>query len=348
MRSAEPIFIPEIRPGGHPLGVHRVLEPPGVLPQAALRLDNSLPIYQNELLLQVEKINLDSASFRQLAEECGQDPQRLGDRVLQITQKRGKMENPVTGSGGMLVGRVQQIGGEFGQVLKLGERVASLVSLTLTPLILKEVNFVDFARGQLRVQGQAVLFASAGLAPMPEDLKEELALAALDVCGAPAWVRKKIRSSDRVLIIGLGKAGVLSAAAAREVLPRDSLWVADLQTSRLEGMTPFGLFGHAVKVDAGDPLGFEERLVQHGAPSFDLVVDTCNVPGTETAALLAVKPGGCILFFNMATNFQRAVLTAEGLGKEVEMIMGEGFVEGHWKYALDLVRKHREMMNFEG
>ena len=50
--------------------------------------------------------------------------------------ERGKQHNPVTGSGGMFIGYVREIGERLRDRidLKAGDRIASLVSLTLTPL----------------------------------------------------------------------------------------------------------------------------------------------------------------------------------------------------------------------
>src|SRR4051794_38831715 len=50
------------------LGVHRVLEPAGVLPQAARRVDADPTIGPDEVRIAVERLNLDAASFRQLTE----------------------------------------------------------------------------------------------------------------------------------------------------------------------------------------------------------------------------------------------------------------------------------------
>ena len=93
------------------IGLHRVLEPAGVLPQAAWRLDASPELYDDEVRLGVERLNLDAASFRQLREAHSADGEGVdGDavrrEVLEIIATRGKMHNPVTGSGGMLVGVV--------------------------------------------------------------------------------------------------------------------------------------------------------------------------------------------------------------------------------------------------
>ena len=89
-------------------GLHRVLDGPGVFPQPAQRLDNDPRISDAEMLVRVERLNLDSASFRQLREAAGGDPSRIAGEVERIVAERGKMHNPVTGSGGMLIGTVRR------------------------------------------------------------------------------------------------------------------------------------------------------------------------------------------------------------------------------------------------
>ena len=95
-----------------PVGLHRVLEPAGALPQAAQRLDDSPEIAADEVRVAVQRLNLDAASFRQLATKHGGDGEAVRREVLDIVAARGKMQNPVTGSGGMLVGVVDEVGPE--------------------------------------------------------------------------------------------------------------------------------------------------------------------------------------------------------------------------------------------
>ncbi len=120
-----------------PYGIHRVIEPEGALPQGALKLDNRMEIRANELLIDVETLNIDSASFTQIRQEANDDPKRIAEIMLNIVQERGgKHHNPVTGSGGMFIGTVRSIGTHLQKQRDLkvgGDRIASLVSLTLTP-----------------------------------------------------------------------------------------------------------------------------------------------------------------------------------------------------------------------
>jgi L-erythro-3,5-diaminohexanoate dehydrogenase len=189
-----------------PLGLHRVLDPPGVLPQAAWRLDATPEIAADEVLLRVDRMNLDAASYRQLREAHGGDHGKIRAAVLDIVTTRGKMQNPVTGSGGMLTGTVERAGPDSPLGLTPGQRVATLVSLTLTPLTITDgLARWDGQSEQVPCAGWAILFARSIAAVLPDDLSPQLALAVLDVCGAPALTQRVVTETiERASASGRG------------------------------------------------------------------------------------------------------------------------------------------------
>jgi len=326
-----------MRPDGSPYGLHRVLRPAHALPQAAECLDVSLPPFDNEILIQVEQINVDSTSFKQLSEAAGRDSGRIAQDILRIARERGKLHNPVTNSGGMLIGRVEQVGMHYRGKLKAkpGDRIATLVSLTLTPLRLDSIDTIDLSTGQLRASGQAILFETGIAVPLPEDISERIALAVLDVCGAPALVLRHAKKGDRVLFVGAGKSAKLSAAALRQAWgDAVQIHAADPSAQSLEEMTVLGLADEAFALDAtrvGHP-ALEGR--------YDLVVNVANAPGTEMFSILAARTRGKVLFFSMATDFSKVALGAEGVGKDADFLIGNGYAEGHAALALDVLRAH--------
>lgn len=333
----------------NPYGFDRVLSPPGVFPQAAARLDPSLPLRENEILIDVERLNLDSSSFRQIWESSDKNLEKMKSRVLEITADRGKLHNPVTNSGGTLLGTVLEMGRSLQRpALKVGDRVATLVSLSLTPLHLNKIIHVHPERDQIEVEGHAILFESGIAAKMPSDLPESVSLSIFDVCGAPALASDIIHSGDTVVILGAGKAGVLVAAEARERMRgkgRIILLEKDEQALKAAQALPF--VTSALQADLSDPVRVMElvRQITQGEMA-DLVVNCVNISGTEMASILAAKKTGTVLFFNMATNFQAAVLGAEGIGHETRLVMGNGYVPGHAELALGLVRKYSELRNW--
>ena len=319
------------------LGVHRVLEPPGVLPQAALRLDADPTVGPDEVRIAVERLNLDAASFRQLSEAHAGDGAAVRAAVLAIVAGRGKMQNPVTGSGGMLIGVVDAVGPESPLGLSVGQRIATLVSLTLTPLRISDgLAGWDGRSEQVPAEGTAILFARSIAAVLPEDLPDAVALAVLDVCGAPAATARVVeRAGARsVVVIGAaGKSGCLSLAAARAAgateltgLVRDDAEAGALRAA--------GLADRVVVADATDPLAVATAV---GTPA-DLTVVCVDVPGAEHGAVLATADGGTVVFFSMATSFAAAALGAEGMAADVTMLVGNGYTPGHADLALALYR----------
>ncbi|GAA2449732.1 L-erythro-3,5-diaminohexanoate dehydrogenase [Actinomadura vinacea] len=322
---------------GTEVGLHRVLEPAGVLPQAALRLDPDPRIRPDEVRIRVERLNLDAASYRQLHTAHGGDPGAVRREVLRIIGERGKMHNPVTGSGGMLVGVVDEAGPDSPLGLKPGDRVATLVSLTLTPLAVDDgLARWDGRSEQIPASGHAILFARSIAAVLPDDLPVPLALSVMDVCGAPALTGRVVAGlRDPVVAVlgGAGKSGSLSLAAARRAGAARTIGLVPTQDEERR-LAATGLADRVVRADARDPIAVAAAL---GEPA-DVTVVCVDVPGCEHGAILATAPGGTVVFFSMATSFSAAALGAEGLAADVTMLVGNGYVPGHAELALELFR----------
>jgi L-erythro-3,5-diaminohexanoate dehydrogenase len=333
-----------------PLGLHRVLEPAGVLPQAAWRLNARPAIWPDEVRITVERLNLDAASFRQLYEANNGNPDSIRTAVLEIVRTRGKMQNPVTGSGGMLTGVVAEVGPDSPLGLQVGDRIATLVSLSLTPLVITDgLTRWDGTSEQVPCEGHAILFGRSIAARLPGDMSAELALSVMDVCGAPALTHRVVSASQAerptVAIIGAaGKSGSLSAAAARRagaakiigVVPHDA--EARILRAARAGDGEHGLVDDVVIADARNPVGVSTSIQQAAGGPADVTVVCVDVPGCEGGAILATAQGGTVIFFSMATSFTAAALGAEGVAADVTMLVGNGYVPGHAELALDLIR----------
>lgn len=328
----------------HRLGTHRVLEPAGAMPQSAWKIDNTPVALENEILCDVEVLNIDSASFKQISDECKGDETFIKEHVLKIVRERGKQHNPVTGSGGMFIGYVLKIGEKLRDKvdLKVGDRIASLVSLTLTPLNIEAITRIDVATGRIWVRAKAILFESGLWAKLPSDIDENVALAVLDVAGAPAQVKRLCKPGQTVVIIGAdGKSGMLSCAQAKAKVGPGG---------RVIGVAPFadtpsakmlqanGLVDHWLVADATNTLSLSAAVASVAPELADVVINCVNVPNTELSSILSTKDDGIVYFFSMSTSFTAAALGAEGVGKDVTMIVGNGYAKGHADTALQTLR----------
>ena len=323
-----------------PFGVHRVVAPAGVLPYQAQTLEAVSLLRPHEVRIDVEALNLDSASFVQLKNEANGDLEALKARVMGIVAERGKMHNPVTGSGGMLVGTVEEVGEGSPLGLAVGDRVATLVSLTLTPLVIEDaLAGWDGRSEQVPADGYAILFGRSIAAKLPDDLPAPLALSVMDVCGAPALTERHVRRYDEPVVVvvgGAGKSGSLCLAAARRAGARRTIGVVPHQ-GEADLLEPTGLADEVVVCDARDPVALRDAVSAAGGPA-DLTIVCVDVPGCEGGAILATAEGGTVIFFSMATSFSSAALGAEGLAADVTMIVGNGYVPGHADLALEIVR----------
>ncbi len=330
---------------GNKYGTHRVIEPRGVLTQAAYKIDNDMSgIYSNEILCDVISLNVDSASFTQIEEACGGDEKKIGEMIMGIVAERGKQQNPVTGSGGMFIGVVNKIGDDLaGKIdLKPGDKIASLVSLSLTPLRVDEILAVHKDIDRVDIKGQAILFESGIYAKLPDDMTETLALAALDVAGAPAQARKLPREGDSVLILGAnGKSGVLCGfEAMKKVGPNGNVVGVVRNPKQVPALMELGVYNKVVVASATEPIAvLEAALEANGGKEYDLSICCVNIENCEMSAILPVRDDGTVYFFSMATSFTRAALGAEGIGKDVTMIIGNGYTKDHADITLNVLRE---------
>jgi L-erythro-3,5-diaminohexanoate dehydrogenase len=303
-----------------------------------------MEICDNEILIDVSALNIDSASFTQIKKQAQGDVAKVETIVRDIVAQRGKHHNPVTGSGGMLIGTIAEIGTALtGKIdLEVGDKIATLVSLSLTPLRIDAIRAIHMERDQIDIEGKAILFETGLYAKLPADIPEKTALAILDVAGAPAQTARLVHSGDTVVVIGGGgKSGTLCVYEARKRAgPTGCVIGVSPFAKDCQRMQELGWADHALQVDATNALALMEAVsnVTQGRLA-DVVINCVNIPNTEMGSILATRQHGKIYFFSMATSFTAAALGAEGVGKDVEMIVGNGYAEGHAELALNLLRE---------
>lgn len=343
-----------MKTGGCRFGTHRVIEPQGVLPQPARVLNNDMgELWDNELLIDVIRLNVDSASFHQIKNKLAAQghtdmEMAFADHAIDLVNRTGKHKNEDTGSGGMLIGRVAQIGPKFEMEdeIAVGDKIASLVSLSLTPLKINQVKRVLLDKDQVEIEGQAILFSSGIYAKLPDDMDENLALSVLDVAGAPAQVERLAKPGDTVVILGAnGKSGVLCNAIARERVGVSGKVIGIVRNpSYIETCKQTGC-NEVIIADATDALTIQQEVARHTRGQMaDVVINVVNIEDTELPSIMACKDRGLVYFFSMATSFTKAALGAEGIGADVDMILGNGYARHHAAISIDLLRRNPVLM----
>ncbi|MFQ1002551.1 L-erythro-3,5-diaminohexanoate dehydrogenase [Modestobacter sp. SSW1-42] len=316
------------------LGVHRTLDPVGVLPAAARRLDPDPRLAPDEVRVAVQGIVLDAASWR--PEDHGRDGDAVRAAVLAGIEASGRLD---VGPRGMLVGVVDETGLDSPLGLEAGQPVATLVPLAGVPLRVTDgLASWDGAGRHVPAAGTAVLFARSIAAVLPEDLPQDVALTVLEVCGAPAATERAVhRSGHRpsVAVLGAaGRSGCLSLAAARDARAGRLVGVVGTEEHAAE-LRAARLADAVVVADTTDPLAVAAAV----AEPVDVTVVCVDAPGAEQAAVLATADGGTVVFFSPAPASQAAAGAAEGMATDVTMLVGNGYTPGHAALALDLYRR---------
>jgi L-erythro-3,5-diaminohexanoate dehydrogenase len=329
------------------LGIHRVIEPRGSLPQAAWKLDNTPVAQSSETLIEAHALHIDSASFAQIASACDNDPERMKRHLLDIVAQRGKLHNPVTGSGGVLIGTVRELDQTYGEKhgLAIGDTIVSLTSLSWLPLHLEAIHAIHPERFEVEVTGKAIFFRSNPLTKLPHDLPTNIVIAAMDVAGAPSRSAMLVQPGQRITILGAGgTAGLLTLCALRQRLGSHGEIIAvEYNEKALHDVATLNAADILVQGNATHPLELIEKVRDACAGrdyQADLAINVVNVPHTEFATILLTKPGGRILFFSMATSFTTAALGAEGIACPVEMHIGNGYMPDNGNLALQLLRDY--------
>ena len=308
---------------GNKYGTHRVIEPKGVLTQAAYKIDNNMDVlYSNEIICDVQSLNIDSASFTQIEEACGGDEKKIGEMIMGIVAERGKQQNPVTGSGGMFIGTVAYIGEDLkDRDLKVGDKIASLVSLSLTPLRIDKILAVHKDIDRVDIVGKAVLFESGIYAKLPKE-------------------------GDSVLILGAnGKSAVLCGyEAMKKVGPTGNVVGLVRNPKQVPALMELGVYHKVIVASATEPVAvLEAALEANGGKEYDISICCVNQPNCEMSAILPVRDDGLVYFFSMATSFTKAALGAEGIGKDVNMIIGNGYTKDHAEITLNVLRENPKL-----
>ncbi|MFW5841701.1 MAG: L-erythro-3,5-diaminohexanoate dehydrogenase [Bacillota bacterium] len=332
-----------------PYGTHRVVSDKPTLPQAADVIDASMTLHPNELKINVHTLNIDSASFHQIKQAANNDKTKMKTMIETIVKTKGKMQNPITKSGGMLIGEVAEIGKDFhNQSLTIGTKIATLVSLSLTPLHIDEIIDINVSNEQVTIKGQAILFDSGIYATIPKDLNEKLVLASLDVAGAPAQVKKLAKPGDTVFIIGAaGKSGILCAYQAKKQVGPSGIVIGLVnEPTQIDQLNQLDLCDAIILADAQNAIDVYHKVSDVTNNTLaDVTINVVNVPDTEMASILSTKENGTVYFFSMATSFTKAALGAEGVGKDVQMIIGNGYTKNHAETTLNIIRESTAIRN---
>ena len=326
-------------------GIKRVLEPQHVLPTSAWRLDNSRNIYPDELRVSIKRIHLEGTGFKQICTEVNDNEKKIKQQIIDIVIRRGKLHNPVTDTGGLVMGVIEEIGSEYHnpQGLKVGDKIICNVSVASVPMYIEDITSLNKAFNQ--ATGYAIVHDLIPLVKIPEELPLDLMMFTFDQSGTLYRLHQLIGDSKKFLVVGNSMLTNLlyGYVIRREAGPdAEIVCLFDKRTSmRMVGKGIDELiekvFNEVHFINILRPM---ECMRQLNAESlFDFSINCAEIPGAETINILATKPEGTVLFANLINNLNIALYITESMSKPLCVRCAEGYLKEYDIFDMEIVRE---------
>ncbi|MEE0741063.1 MAG: sigma-54 interaction domain-containing protein [Emergencia sp.] len=340
-------------------GLDRVLEPKGMVPATAWKLDNGKNLGPKEVRICLERIHLEWGNFQQICSSCGFDEAKMRVKIMDIIEKRGKLHNPFTGSGGVLIGTIDEIpeASREGHELKEGDRIYCITSLSCIPIYIEDIFEIDFNYGQIVCSGYAILFEASPVYRMEKGMQHNYTLAAIDEAGSlfGAYNIAVEHKNQNIIVIGRKTYTVaMYAEAVREATGASTEVIAIMDKHAKEILTQEEIekaLSPLVKatyfVDLTDPVNaFHGLLAQNSKLTMaDQVIVAENIFGSETLAVMLVKSFGDLYFTAVENHYSEAQLVAESMGKIVTMYAFDQYVKDYPEFTIRIVKSIKPILD---
>lgn len=328
-------------------GIDRVLEPQHVLSTSAWKVDNNRTLRPNEIRVSVRRLHVESTSFKQICIEANNDPQKIKDRIQDIVIRRGKLHNPVTDTGGVLYGVVEEIGPAYNnkRQLAVGDEVICNASLAAIPLYISRITRIDMAYTQIDAEGHAILFEEFPVVKPPKGIPIDLLLYAFDESGSLYAVSQAAAGKQKFLVVGNNLlSNTLFGYVVRKAAGPDAKIVCLFDNKSeiiFKGKSIDELLAATFnEIHYGNilrPVECLDRLQAEGL--FDMTINCADIPGAETINILSARYGGTVFFANLINNFNIALYITESISRHLNIKSAEGFLEDYEDFDIEIVKE---------
>lgn len=326
-------------------GVSRVEEPQKVMPTSAWRLDNSKEIEAHEMRISLAAVHIEGTSFRQISVQAKHEDAAIIDKIKSIVELRGKLHNPLTDTGGLFYGRVDEIGQDYPNKagVKVGDWVVGNTSLASVPLKIDAVHSIDHAFGQISVEGYAIVYGDIEILPKPDDVPVNLLMMALNESGTLHDVHDRARGKKTFLVVGNNLiTNLLYGHTIRRAIGSDA-HISCLIDKGTNTIIRGGKVDELIRKTFNEihylnilrPMECLDYIGTYEA--FDMSVNCADIPGAETVNILATREGGDVIFSNLINNYNIALYITEAISKELNIICASGYAQEYGQFDMEVV-----------
>lgn len=328
-------------------GLNRVLEPKFVLPTSAWKLDNGRNIEPDEMRVSIKRIHLEGTSFKQICAESNNNEDKIKQNIIDIVIRRGKLHNPVTDTGGLVMGVIDEIGPEYANPknLKVGDLVICNASSASLPLHIDEITGLNYAYNQIEVKGHVIIYERINMVKIEEGVEPNLLMYILDLSGTLYKLDSMIKHQREFLVVGNNiLTNLIFGYVIRRKL-KSNCQITCLLDQKTEIQVGGGRVDEFLKkvfdqihfrdilkpVECITGLGMEEN--------YDFSINCAEIPGAETVNILATKEEGTVLFANLINNLNIALYITESISRTLNVFSCEGYVKGYEVFDLEIVHE---------
>ena len=328
-------------------GLERSLTPRRTFTPTAWELDNSRQLKPGEVRIALDKVHVEGTSFRQICQEAGNDEERIKEKIKDIVIRRGKLHNPVTDTGGLFCGVIEEIDREYKNEknFKPGDEVICSSSLAGIPMYIDKVKDIDKVYPQFDAEGYAIAMPGMPIIKRPQDLPIDLVLFTFNESGTIYTVAKEAQGKKRfaVLANNMMMAIIYGHTIKKAAGPDSEVFCL------LDRNTPVSLKGPKIdeitnkiftRTHYVNMMRPAESLIQfEGSPLVEMVVNCADIPGAETFSVLATKSGGTVIFTNFISNYNIALYVTEAVSKDLVIKCADGYLEKYDELDFEIIRE---------
>ncbi|MCI7144837.1 MAG: sigma 54-interacting transcriptional regulator [Clostridiales bacterium] len=330
-----------------PYGLDRVVSPEQVFPASAWKLDNSRELRKGEMRVSLRRIHIEGTSFKQICHEAANDEELIREKIMDIVIKRGKLHNPVTDTGGLLYGVVEEIGTGYDNEkgFKVGDEVVCNASLAGTPLCINRITAIDKCYPQIEAEGYAIMLPGVPVVRKPEGIPADLLLFSLNESGTIYTVSKNAAGKKKFAVIGnnmlmnllYGYTIRITAGEDAEIYCLfDRNTEVLLKGEKIDGLMK-EVFNLVEYQNLLRPVACLKRF--NTFPRMDMIVNCADIPGSETVSVIAAESGGTVIFANFISNYNIALYVTESIPKDLKILCADGYLEAYDEFDFRLVRE---------
>ena len=328
-------------------GLNRVMMPSQVFPASAWQLDNSRTLMNGEMRVSVKKIHIEGTGFRQICQEANNDEEIIKEKISDIVIRRGKLHNPVTDTGGLLYGVVEEMADDYdnSKGLKVGDEVILNASLSCTPLYLDKIVSIDRMYTQIDVEGYAIILPGMPVIKRPADLPVDLLMFTFNESGTLYTVGNEAKGKQRFAVVGNNPMmNLIFGYTIRKSAGKDAevSCVFDINTEIL-------LKGYKIEKlmsEVFNDISYHNLLrpveclkTFNDVPLMDMTVNCADIPGAETINIIGTKNGGTVIFANFISNYNIALYVTEAVSRNLRIRCADGYLEKYDEFDFEIVKE---------